>query len=200
MEQAVAQVREALAAAGVDIELVHGGELDIAFLTHLDADALERFSYAQRGRYVLIEFPYSGWPRPLELALARLSNAGLRALIAHPERNAVVQDRPERLEAVVQAGALVQVTAASLEGRLGQRSANTAVRLLELGLVHVLASDAHAPELRAAGLAVAAKAVGDETLAHYLTNEAPAAILRGEDPGLPPRRRRRVRFFRSKRE
>jgi protein-tyrosine phosphatase len=90
-----------------------------------------------------------------------------------------VQDRPGRLEELVGAGALVQVTAASLDGRLDRSSQSTAERLLELGFVHVLASDAHAPHIREAGLAAAARRV-PEDLARYLTVDAPAAIVAGE--------------------
>jgi protein-tyrosine phosphatase len=194
MEQGVEHLRRALAREGVALELIHGGELDLKQLPLLDGDALLRFSYGQRGRYVLLEFPYTGWPRPLESALASLSTAGLRALIAHPERNMSVQERPERLGPLVEAGALVQITAASVDGRLGRRTAAAARRLLELRLAHVLASDAHRPHVRAAGLAAAAAAVGDESLARYLTEDAPQAILAGNDPGAPPRAGIRRRF------
>jgi protein-tyrosine phosphatase len=87
---------------------------------------------------------------------------------------------------LVEAGALVQVTAASLDGRLGRAPERTARRLLELSLVHTLASDAHGPHIREGGLAAAAEAVGDDVLARYLTREAPAAIVAGEP--VPPAR------------
>jgi protein-tyrosine phosphatase len=194
MERGVERVREALRRERIDLEIIHGGELDLEEFSRLDDDALRRFSYGQRERYVLLEFPYTGWPRPLDAALARLSAIGLRALIGHPERNASVQERPERLREAVESGALVQVTAASVDGRLGRRTAAAARRLLELRLAHVLASDAHGPHVRMAGLAAAADAVGNRSLARYLTEEAPAAILAGEDPGEPPPARRRRRF------
>ena len=74
----------------------------------------------------------------------------------------------------------MQVTAASLDGRLDRSAQSTAKRLLELGLVHVLASDAHGPHIREAGLTAAARRVGDEGLARYLTIEVPGAIVAGE--------------------
>ena len=46
----------------------------------------------------------------------RLVQRGITPLLAHPERNPEVQDRPDRVAALVEAGALVQVTAASLDG------------------------------------------------------------------------------------
>ncbi|MDQ3994723.1 MAG: hypothetical protein M3265_08000, partial [Actinomycetota bacterium] len=97
----------------------------------------------------------------------------------------------ERVERAVAAGALVQVTAASLDGRLGRRTRATSVSLLERELVHVLASDAHLPEVREAGLGAAAAALKDGGLARYLTEEAPAAIVAGEPIDEPPSWKRR---------
>jgi tyrosine-protein phosphatase YwqE len=68
------------------------------------------------------------------------------------------------------------------------------VRLLELRLAHVLASDAHTPEIREAGLADAAAAVGDDALARFLTVDAPSAIVAGEALPEPPRKTRRRRW------
>ena len=90
-----------------------------------------------------------------------------------------MQDQPGRLQELVDAGALVRVTAASLDGRLDRAAQSAAERLLQLGLVHVLASDAHArTSVPRAG--AAARKVGDEVLARYLTVEVPSAIVAGE--------------------
>jgi protein-tyrosine phosphatase len=180
MERGVEELRADFGAQGIAVEVLHGGEISLEQLPRLGADELRRFTLAQSGRYVLIEFPYSGWPAGLETALYTVSLAGLTPILAHPERNLEVQRDPVGLQPVVDRGALVQVTAASLDGRLGRSSKATAERLLQLGLAHVLASDAHTPEIRAAGLLAAARSVGDERLARYLTQEAPAAIVAGE--------------------
>ncbi len=82
-------------------------------------------------------------------------------MLAHPERNAEVQEDPGRLTRFVETGTLVQVTAASVDGRLGPNARRTAGRLIELGLAHMVASDAHAPSVRKIGLAAAARKVGD---------------------------------------
>jgi protein-tyrosine phosphatase len=95
-----------------------------------------------------------------------------------------VQAHPERLAQLVEGGALVQVTAASLDGRIGKRPQECARRLLEAEMVHMLASDAHHASVREVGLSSAAKAVGG-TLAEWLTYGVPAAIV-GDAP-LPPR-------------
>ncbi len=186
MEAGVAEVRAALAAAGVPVEVVPGGELDLEFSATFSDDELRRFSLGGGGRYVLLEFPDAGWPLALDGRLAALRALGLTALLAHPERNAEVRARPGVLAAAVEHGALVQVTAGSLEGRMGRTAQAAARRLLELGLVHVLATDAHHPELREFGFAGAVAALRDPGLARHLTEDAPAAILRGDLPARAP--------------
>jgi protein-tyrosine phosphatase len=185
MERLVDEVRREIARAGIPLELMTGGEIAVATLVAMGADELRRFALGPARRYVLVEFPYHGWPLPLGAEIDRLRGLGLGAVIAHPERSADVQERPDRLADVVGTGALVQLTAASVDGRLGRTARRTAMRLLDLGLAHVVAGDAHGPGMRAAGLASAAKALGGGALAHWLTRDAPAAIVRGDD--LPPR-------------
>lgn len=196
MERGVLMLREDFLDEGIQVEVLHGGELDLVMLEALDEDDLRRFSLARSERYVLLEFPYAGWPSGLEQTVHGLRRKGFVAVLAHPERNREVQSNPGRLVEAVRLGALVQLTAASVDGRIGRSSQKAAGRLLERGLAHVLASDAHTPEIREAGLAAAAEAVGDDRLAAYLTAEAPAAIAAGEAvPPAPRASRRRRRFL-----
>jgi protein-tyrosine phosphatase len=198
MEKAFELVLEALQRDGSPIELVPGGELALDRLDALTTDDLERFALggAGGGRCLLVEFPYEGWPPALAEQLSRLHAEGFRTLLAHPERNGEVQARPGRLEALVALGTLVQVTAASLDGRLGRTSQATAKALLDFGLVHVLASDAHGFETRAVGLAAARRRVGDEALGRWLTEDVPASIVAGDPPPPRPLRKQRRRLFR----
>jgi protein-tyrosine phosphatase len=195
MERGVIRLREDFVAQGIQVEVLHGGEIDLESLGSLDDDDLHRFSLARSGRYLLLEFPYSGWPAGLEETVHGLGLRGLTAVLAHPERNRAVQADPGRLTEAVRLGALVQLTAASLDGRIGRSSQKAAERLLGSGLAHVLASDAHTPDVREAGLAAAAEAVGDDRLAVFLTAEAPTAIVAGEAVPDPPRKARRRRYL-----
>jgi protein-tyrosine phosphatase len=194
MERLVGEVREALAAEGIPLEVLPGGELDLEQLADLSDDELRRFGLGGNPRCLLLEFPYSGWPLGLAQTVFDLRTRGFRPVLAHPERNAEVQAHPERLAPIVEAGALVQLTAASLDGRIGRTARATAQRLLELDLAHLLASDAHAPSIRQIGLAAAASAAGDEELGRWLTVGVPGALVRGER--LPERPERRRRGFR----
>jgi protein-tyrosine phosphatase len=179
MERGVELLREDFARQQIPLEVLHGGELDLAILWRILPEELLRFTLGRSQVYVLVEFPYSGWPRSLDLALSLLHGRGLRMVLAHPERNPEVQDQPRRLAEAVEAGALVQVTSGSVSGRLGSAARLTALRLLELELVHLLASDSHGGHIREGGLADAAAALDDDALARRLTVDVPAAIAAG---------------------
>jgi protein-tyrosine phosphatase len=180
MEEGVGELRRDLAEHGIAIEVLHGGEVSLDRLEALSADDLRRFTLGQNGRYVLVEFPYFGWPLALELALRRLRVDGFVAVLAHPERNPEVQESPHRLERAVEGGALVQVTARSLAGNFGRRCRRTVRRLLQLELAHAFGSDAHGAGSPLFTLEQVAKATRDRGLARYLTVDAPAALLAGE--------------------
>jgi protein-tyrosine phosphatase len=186
MERGVAHLRSDFEAEGISVEILHGGEIAPERLLELSPEELVRFTLGQSGRYLLVEFPYWGWPVYLLPMILSLREAGLTPVLAHPERNDELRLGPERLEPAVAHGALVQITAASIEGRLGKAVRKTAEQLLELDLVHVLASDAHGPQLRAGGLSAGARALGDAGLAYYLTFEVPKAIAAGEVLPRPP--------------
>jgi protein-tyrosine phosphatase len=105
-----------------------------------------------------------------------------------------VQSDPELLRPLVDAGVFVQLTAGSVDGRLGANAKRASRALLDAQLAHLIASDAHAPQVRAAGLAAAAAAVGDETVAVWLTNSVPAAIVSGSALPLRPAQGKRRRL------
>ena len=180
IEDAVAELRDDFAEQGIPVEVLHGAEVALDLLWMIPPEDLHRFTIAQNGRYLLLEVPYRGWPLAFESAVVRLLELGVTPLLAHPERNPEVQDRPDRVRAVVEAGALLQVTAASLEGSRDRAAQAAAMRLLELGLVHVVASDAHGPHIERGGLGDAVAALDDAGLARYLTVEVPGAIVAGE--------------------
>jgi protein-tyrosine phosphatase len=185
-EQMEARLAEVRAAVGDLVRLVPGGELDLDELARPRAQ-LTRFALAGNPRYLLVETPYVGWPLDLAEQLFRLRAGGVTPVLAHPERNADVQRRPELLEPIVAGGTLVQVTAASVDGRLGRSAKQCAETLIERELAHLIASDAHAPSVRAIGMSSAAAAVDDDALAQWLTVDVPRAIV--EDAQLPPRPR-----------
>jgi protein-tyrosine phosphatase len=184
------ELRARLEAAGIELELLPGGELDLSTGLEMETSDLRLVSLGQRGRVLLVETPYAPLVTLFEEALDRLRFAGFEVLLAHPERNPTFQRDPERLMALVRRGLLVQVTASSLTRRPREsRSARLAHQLIADGFAHVIASDAHglghiARESLADGVAAARRRVG--SLADWMATEAPAAILAGEIPSPPP--------------
>src|SRR4051794_2319774 len=136
MERLVADVR----ALGAPIEGLPGGELDLHYLETLDDETLRRFGLGGNPNLLLLEFPYAGWPLQLRELVFQLEMRGFATVLAHPERNPEVQEEPNRLRELVDAGVAVQLTAASLDGRLGRRTAAVARELLDTGLAHLIAS------------------------------------------------------------
>ena len=195
MERLVAQVQAAARASDIAVEVLPGGELDLEYAESLDDDSLRRFGLGGNPNLLLLEFPYVGWPVGLPDLVFRLRVRGFTTVLAHPERNTDVQERPERLRELVDAGVWVQLTAAAVDGRLGRRNAAGAKALLDGELAHLIASDAHAPAMRAIGMGTAAEAVGDAKLGWWLTHEVPEALLAGEaPPRRPGRTKGRVRL------
>jgi protein-tyrosine phosphatase len=188
MEEGVARLRRELAERAIPLRVVGGGEIALDYLELLSPDGLRRFGLAGNPAYLLLEFPYAGWPLGLVTSARQLVAEGITPVLAHPERNPEVQASPERLRELAAAGALVQLTAASLAGLFGGRTQKTALRLVELECAHLVSSDAHGAGERLTSLRGAARAVGDPPLTHWLTTRMPGAILL--DRPLPERPRR----------
>jgi protein-tyrosine phosphatase len=191
MEIGVRQLRAALEREGIELELLPGGEVSLEQLDRLSHDELRRFGLGGNPRYLLIETPYLDLPLPFGEIVARVRSFGMRAVIAHPERNRTIQADLAKVAGLVDAGALIQVTAASIDGRLGSSTRACARKLVDAGLVHMVGSDAHTAGIREIGMTAACKVIGDGPLADWLTESVPAAIVRDEAlPARPPPRRR----------
>ena len=176
---------------GTDLEVVPAAECDLAWAQDASDDQLRLASLGQRGHDLLLETPYGPLPPTFEEILFRVSLRGYRVLLAHPERSRTFQADAERLTAIVGRGVLVQVTALSLAST-NRRSRTRAFAhlLVERGLAHVIASDAHSAAGNRAPLSagVAAAARIDAARAEWMVTEAPDAILAGEPLPHPPRR------------
>lgn len=94
-------------------------------------------------RFLLVEFAPGYVPKGAADLLRELVLLGKVPVVAHPERNLVFQAEPERLVEMLERGAVAQVTAASLLGEAGRAALALAGELMEAGLVHFVASDAH---------------------------------------------------------
>jgi protein-tyrosine phosphatase len=172
---------------------------------NLDAlrDDAHRFSINQRN-YLLVEFNEYSIPPAMDQTLHEIQLLGLRPVITHPERNAILRLQTERLAKWVRLGCFIQVTAGSLTGTFGPGAQTDASRWIADGLVHFVASDAHNMRGRPLRLQPAFDLVREqfgEEKARGLFVENPMAAFEGRDlphvPQLPDENDmpRRKRFF-----
>lgn len=169
--------------SATDIPRIHYGcELHFT-LENIEAvlRSPQTWSINHRG-YVLIEFSDFVNPKTSGEILARLRSAGTPPILVHPERNPLLQKNLPELESWIRQGTLVQVTAQSLLGRFGRQAKAAAEHLLEHGLVHFVASDAHdvkhRPPILTEGWQFVEERFGVETAERlFVTN--PQAVLSG---------------------
>jgi protein-tyrosine phosphatase len=140
-----------------------------------------------RTSYLLVELPDQFIPDHLSRVYYEIQVAGLKPIITHPERNPLLQRKPDLLRHWVSIGCLVQVTAQSYVGGFGTRAFKYAERFLDAGLVHFFASDAHGPRRRPPLLSPCYQKLANEKgkeLADLLLQENPEAVINGRP--LPP--------------
>jgi tyrosine-protein phosphatase YwqE len=96
----------------------------------------------------LVEFGFgpSSVPLGVENVIFRFQVKGKFLILAHPERTPDFQANIERLARLRNSGAIVQVDLMSLVGANGTRSQKAVYRMLEEGMVDVMATDIHAPD------------------------------------------------------
>src|SRR5580658_8466283 len=156
-------------------------------LEALRADA-PRFCVNQRD-YLLVEFNEFSIPPAMDQTLHEIQLMGLRPVITHPERNAILRLQTERLARWVRLGCFIQVTAGSLTGGFGPGAQKDAWRWMADGLVHFVASDAHNTRGRPLRLQPAFDAVQEqfgEEKARALFLENPMAAFEGRElPHVP---------------
>src|SRR2546429_8871120 len=110
-------------------------------LTALRQDAA-RFCINQHD-CLLVEFNEISIPPSMDQTLHEIQLIGLRPVITHPERNAILRRQPERLAKWARLGCFLQGTAGSLTGTFGPRAQEDSLCWIGSGLVHIVASDAH---------------------------------------------------------
>jgi protein-tyrosine phosphatase len=117
------------------------------FLDALVFDRLlrgEALPYAGGGA-VLIELHPDGFPTHLPHRLFDLRRAGLRPVIAHPERYRPVWTSDACLDPLLDAGAALLLDVCALVGKYGRAPQRAAEKLLEEEAYEAACSDAHKP-------------------------------------------------------
>ena len=94
-------------------------------------------------KYMLLELPSSTIPIFTKRLIIDLQEKGITPIIAHPERNKAIAERPSKLEELVREGAMAQITAGSLAGHFGKSVQKLSLDLVKANLIHTYGSDVH---------------------------------------------------------
>lgn len=154
-------------------------------------------SVADRRQYVLVEMPH-GLCVDLRQTAADLRAAGVRLILAHPERHPELLHEAGRIDDLIRAGCLVQVSAASVTHPPSRREALALKRWFRRGVVHLLGSDGHSPSRRPPRLAEAYHRVAawaGSKVADRVGSTNGMAILNGLPLRIPEPQPERRRWF-----
>lgn len=136
-------------AAGVHVDLRLAGNVRLIpeSLALVDADEVPYLGRWSGRRVLLVDFPDAQIPADAFDSVAFLLSRDIVPMISHPENNKEVKVDPNRIRPFVEAGCLLQVTAASVIGALGQRAQMAAWAMIEAGWVTAVATGAfqHGP-------------------------------------------------------
>ena len=191
---AVGRLQAEIRRNGIAIDLLPGA--DVHLTPHL-VDGLRngRVLSINDSRYFLLEPPHHVAPPRFEEAVFGLMTSGYVPILTHPERLAWVDQQYRMIQRLARAGMLMQITAGSVIGKFGRRARHWAEKMLEDGLVDVLASDAHDPERRPPRFREALEIIAERhgaDAARRLVLDCPRAILDNLTPSqLPPRMARK---------
>lgn len=138
----LAELRSRLSGAAAAIQIMVGREVT---LTDQHVQNVRQESFLRIGglALALVELPEGLNRAAIVEGCGALLAAGIRPVIAHPERNFMIQNAPELVAELRLRGAVVQVNASSINGAYGTVARRTAQRLLQHQWADIISSDAH---------------------------------------------------------
>ena len=183
MMERFGELSRAIEAEGIPIRLHHGAEI---LCTDETASLAKKTRLPTIGQtdYFLTEFYFDEDLRFMDDMLYRLSAAGYIPVVAHPERYDAINQDPLILERWFRRGYVLQLNKGSILGSFGRRPEHAARVILEAGLAHVVASDAHSATRRTPHMGALNRWMEHHLRPDYariLLEENPRRIIRGEE-------------------
>jgi len=158
IRQATLVLRQALANAGSSVQVFPCGEVMATPETVSALQAGKLMTVGDKGHYVLLEMP-RGLYVDLRPTVRALRQAGVRVILAHPERERDLLHVPGLIEELIADGCLVQVSSASVTDPRNRRDAEALRQWLRRGMVHLIGSDGHSVKRRPPLLAAACQRI-----------------------------------------
>lgn len=190
------QIRAAVAAFESELKQQH---LNLTIFSGADAHICPNFVANLKSghiptlgssRYVLVEPPHHTAPQRVEQFFFEVIAAGYVPILTHPERLHWINSHYELMHRLVSNGVWMQLTSGSICGSFGKAAQYWSERMLDEGLVHILATDAHDMRRRCPILSHGRDAVAkrlSEIEADHLVVTRPWGILTDVSPqNMPP--------------
>lgn len=169
------ELNGALIQEGIGLTVLPGAEVRFTPELCRDVTQGEALTLGNFRDFILIELPELFIPDAVVMTLRALRDMRLTTIIAHPERNTMLMNKPEVVVQLIAAGAEMQLTAESLLGDFGKDANKMACRLLQADVRCYLGSDGHGVKKRKPVLAKAVKAavrgIGRERAAELVSLE-----------------------------
>lgn len=179
----VTQLQSHLDKNEIPLRLLPGAELNL----HAMWPAIQRspreqiVTFALAGKFVLFDF----WAKSmhdcreaLNEGAAHLKSLELTPILAHPERITALQDEPDEIDALRDAGVLLQMNLWCLTEPRDSAIYQTARMLLKAGKYFMFGTDCHGPDSlprSIEGLAMATELVGEE-IVRKMTIDNPSKL------------------------
>jgi protein-tyrosine phosphatase len=170
LEARFTQFQEQVNAANINVELRLGAEVRIGpeVMRLVTEDAIPWIGECGGKRTFLLEFSRQEIPHGSDNLVKWLLAKNCLPIIVHPERNRTFLNQRHKLQAFIDLGCPLQITASSLTGKFGAEVQKMSETLLEQGKVSAIASDCHnlkgrMPDLHI-GLDIAKNIIGTESL------------------------------------
>lgn len=165
---------------GYPLHISLGADLHLSYISH---SMCQRIREVIDADYVVVSFePYLA-PQNLKHQIGWLSSQKLVPIIAHPEQYNWINEKYHLLYELIDLGAWIQITSDSLLGMFGKQAEYWANRLLEDGIVHIVASESHSldykPPLMSEARIKVEKKMGKKEADNIFRNRA-AALLSGQ--------------------
>jgi protein-tyrosine phosphatase len=183
-----AELAAELAARQIPLTVYPTGEVMLSPRTVEDWQAGRLLSVGDRKQWLLVEMPHGMFVDVLPIAES-LRPLGIRPIIAHAERYLELLNDPALTAKWIEAGCLIQVTAAALAEAMDGETERALRQWVTGGFVHLLGSDGHGldrrrPEL-AAGYAQLENWAG-RAAAERIGSLWGVAVLQGLPVRVPP--------------
>jgi protein-tyrosine phosphatase len=131
-------------------------------------------------RYVLVEFSVREDYRRIYKGFGELVRAGYAPILAHVERYQALKKKEHLIAELIELGCYIQMNSNSLIGGMFHTEAAYHRKLLNKGLIHLIASDCHDQELRVPKMKAVAEVMQkkcEEGLTKHILIDNPLKII-----------------------